>query len=526
MVRRSRQISLAAALVLGAFLAAVAAVGLRYFGVAFIGGSSNLPSENEKAASRMEPAKQSTLSSLPALPNTFSETVKLVDPSPSTAVQMGFSVAISGDIAIVGNPGEADNKGSGFIYVRNGGTWELQQEIAAIDGNADGHFGWSVAISGETAVVGAYDLNEVDGGAAYVFIRSGLTWTQQEKLMPSNGTATDQFGLSVAIDGETIVVGASGRDQMRGAGYVYVRNGSKWTEQQMLTAADAAPGDEFGTSVGISGETVVIGAPGDDSLRGGAYVFDRNGTSWAQTAKLTAPDGAPFDRFASSLAIDGERTVIGAPLDSVNGSLNGSAYAFARAAGTWQQQKLVAADGEDNDKFGESVSISGVMIAIGANGDDIGPIPDQGSAYIFTLSGGQWTQAQKLFGSDGQAGDNFGGSVAMGPGVVAVGSYLDDTTLLDPGSATVFSGPIPVVSVAGRVLTPHGAGLKSATVMIRDAESGTSRSVSTSTLGYFEFQVEAGRDYVIFIYSRRYRFASVPISVDNEISDLEIIGLE
>ena len=528
MARRSRQIIALLIVVLGICLAAGASVAFLTINAPMSGGTAAEPSKGgRQTRENSESAAEPSLGPSATAPLNFVETAKLVSADPAAAVQMGFSVAVSGDTAIVGAPGEANNRGSAFIFVRNGDSWQLQQQIIGQESTTDDNFGWSVAISGETAVIGAYDLNEIDRGAAYVFVRDGLAWTQQQKLMASDGTAVDQFGSSVSISGDSVVVGASGNNNSRGAAYIFVRSGSIWSQQQELTAADGTAGDEFGMAVGISGETVVIGGPGDEALRGGAYVFDRNGTLWSQTAKLTASDGSAFDRFGSSVGIDGKRIVIGAPSDEVGGMLTGSAYVFSENGGTWQQQKLTAGDGAANDKFGESISISGSSVAIGANGDDIGAKPDQGSVYIFTLSGNDWTLAQKLISSDGLAGDNFGGSVAFRAGAVIVGSYLDDgESLLDPGSTSTFSAPIPMVSISGRVLTAHGIGLKSAVVTIRDAEIGTAQSVNSSTLGYFEFVVESGKDYAITVNSRRYRFSPVPISVNGDISDLQLMGLE
>ena len=528
MVRRSRQIAALVIISLGFCLALGATVAFFTVNTPMSGGTVAETHKDIRQARRSPEADaEPSLISSAAAPWNFAETAKLVSADPATAAQMGFSVAVSGDTAIIGAPGEDNNRGSVSVFVRNGDSWQLQQKITAPDSATDDHFGWSVAISGETAVVGAYDLNEVDRGAAHVFIRNGLTWIQQQKLTASDGTVTDQFGSSVSISGDTVVVGALGKDNSRGAAYVFVRSGSSWSQQQILAAGDAAAGDEFGTAVGISGERAVIGAPGDDTFRGGAYVFEKNGTSWTQTAKLLASDGSSFDRFASCVGIDGDKTVMGAPSDEQNGILTGSAYVFSGAGDTWQQQKLTAGDGAASDRFGESVSVNGSLIAVGANGDDISANPDQGSAYLFTMDGGGWAFAQKLLGSDGQAGDNFGGSVAVAQGALVIGSYLDDgISTLDPGSAFIFSAPPMMALVSGRVLTPHGIGLKSATVTIRDAGSGAPLSVTTSTLGYFEFNVQSGRDYVISVNSRRYRFAPVSISVDGDISDLEFTGLE
>ena len=161
----------------------------------------------------------------------------------------------------------------------------------------------------------------VDQGSAYVFVRSGGVWSQQQKLLASDAAAGDLFGVSVAISGETVVVGApfddgaAGFDQ--GSAYVFVRSGGVWSQQQKLEASDAAAGDMFGSSVAISGETVVVGAPLDDGAagtdQGSAYVFVRSGGVWSQQQKLEASDAAAVDCFGFSVAISGETVVVGAP---------------------------------------------------------------------------------------------------------------------------------------------------------------------------------------------------------------------
>jgi hypothetical protein len=471
----------------------------------------------------------------------FVETVKLLDVNSSATAQLGFSVAISGDTAIVGAPGDANNKGAALIFQRNGNTWSLQQKISGNDSAVDDHFGWSVAISGETAVVGAYDLNEVDSGAAYVFVRNGLTWSQQQKLTPFDGSVTDQFGSSVSIDVDTIAVGAFGNNGSRGAAYIFIRNGPSWIQEQKLTATDAAAGDDFGWSVALSGESAVVGAPGDDGSRGSAYVFVRNSTSWAQIGKITASDGTEFDRFGYSVAIDGDYLISGAPLGGSVAGKTGSAYIFSRSGINWlQQQKLIPADGEENDKFGGSVGLNGSIAVIGSNGDDIASAVDQGSAYIFTRVGSTWSQTQKVMGSDSSIGDNFGGSVAVRQGAVIAGAYLGDVdSTMDPGTAYIFTDPEqptptpsitptpgPMATVSGRVLTSTGVGLRNAKVTVIDQSLGTTKAALTSSLGYFFIEVESGRNYIVSVNSKRYRYSSIPILVNGDISDLEFIGLE
>ncbi len=220
--------------------------------------------------------------------------------------------------------------------VAAGATTE-QAKLTASDGAISDLFGYSVSISGDTAVVGADgdDDNGTDSGSAYVFVRSGTTWSQQAKLTASDGAEGDLFGWSVSISGDTAVVGAHYDDDNglnSGSAYVFVRSGTTWTEEAKLTASDGAEDDFFGRSVSVSGDTAVVGAYGDDdygSYSGSAYVFVRSGTTWSEEAKLTASDGAAHDLFGISVSISGGTAVVGAHYDDDNAFNSGSAYVYA-----------------------------------------------------------------------------------------------------------------------------------------------------------------------------------------------------
>jgi hypothetical protein len=378
----------------------------------------------------------------------------------------GSRVAISGETVIVGAPGDYHGadfiQGSAFVFVRSGSTWSQQQKLkAGGDGWVVAHFGCSVAISGETIVVGAYfdDTGNVPQGSAYVFVRSGMLWSQQARLAASDGAWGDYFGDSVAISGETVVVGAKladvGSDVDQGSAYVFVRSGMTWSQQQKLTAGDGAADDSFGTSVAISGDMVVVGAWDDDignMDQGSAYVFVRSGTSWSQEQKLIASDGEAGDGFGTVVAISSNTILVGARADDTGSALadEGSVYMFA----TWSQRnKLTALDGEADDRFGSSVAISGDTVVVGAPRDDIGSNPDQGSAYVFVRIGFFWTR-YKLFAGDGAAGDQFGSSVAISADTVVVGAQLDNS---QQGAAYVFVRSGSTWNQQARLIAGDGA---------------------------------------------------------------------
>ncbi len=358
---------------------------------------------------------------------TFTQQQKLKASDAVTNDLFGHSVAISGETVVIGawlhDGAGGFQSGSAYVFVRSGGVWTEQQKLEASDGSAQDTFGFSVAISGETIVVGAHNDHGAAGsdqGSAYVFVRSGGVWSQQQKLEASDGAPGDRFGYAVAISGETVVVGAEGDDGAaggeQGSAYVFVRSGGVWIEQQKLEASDAAAVALFGHSVAISGETVVVGP--------GAYVFVRSGDAWSQQQKLEASDGAPGDRFGFSVAIDAETVVVGAESDNgAAGFDQGSAYIFVRSGGVWsQQQKLEASDAAEEDQFGNSVAISGETVVIGARLDEFG---NPGSAYVFVHSGGVWSQQQKLMVSDVEIFAEFGTSVAISGETIVVGAPFD-----------------------------------------------------------------------------------------------------
>jgi hypothetical protein len=382
------------------------------------------------------------------------EVAKLLADDGATNDFFGFSVALSGDTAVIGalrddNDVNGVDSGSAYVFTRAGANWSQQAKLTAADGAANDTFGGNVAISGDTAVIGALsddnDVNGVDSGSAYVFIRSGTNWGQQAKLTATDGAAGDEFGYSVALSGDTAVIGAARDDDEgndSGSAYVFTRAGTNWSQQAKLTAADGAAGDVFSISVALSGNTVVIGADlndnkGDNS--GAAYVFTRSGTTWSQQAKLTADDGAADDIFGIRVALSGVTAVIGAARDDDKGDNSGAAYVFIRSGTTWSQQaKLTAADGAARDWFGTRVAISGDTAVIGAILDD-DKSDNSGSAYVFTRSGTSWSQQAKLTATDGAADDVFGWSVALSGDTVVIGAPTSIFVLPGgTGSAYVF----------------------------------------------------------------------------------------
>lgn len=398
----------------------------------------------------------------PDAPQAFGVQQKLVDPTRENNARLGSSVVIGPDFALVGthldDVGANADQGSVLYYTRTGSTWTFQQRIIASDGTAGESFGEEIALSGNTLVVGLRgDTIGGNGsqGSVYVFTRSGNVWTEQQKLTAADGASGDQLGGEVSIDGDTLIAGAQnhagtvGTDQ--GAAYVFTRSGVTWTQQQKLTVTDGYGDDHFGEHVGINGDTVVIGVPDADIGppptpnigQGSAYVFVRSSGVWSQQQKILGP--ATEDGFAETVAIDGETVALANTNYFDAGSPDfsqGAVYVFTRTAAVWsQQQTLTASDRYFTDRFGNSIDIEGDKIVVGASLANIGAVLDQGAAYVFSRTAGVWTEQKKLFAPDGETSDQFGHSVAISGQDVIAGALFESSTgaANSFGAAYVFS---------------------------------------------------------------------------------------
>jgi hypothetical protein len=404
----------------------------------------------------------------------------------------GVSITIEGDAVASGAIWQSGVLGFGanpiVIVVRRNGhpsrsytltvTRGYQQGyLKASNTGAGDYFGQQLAIDGDTLVVGTInedsnattvngnqaDNSEADSGAVYVFVRTGDVWAQQAHLKASNAAAGDYFGSSLSISGNTIVVGARGEDSNAtiingdpsnngaansGAAYVFVRSGVAWTQQAYLKASNAQGGDSFGDSVGISGDTVIVGArlegsnataingnqtDNSASAAGAAYVFVRSGTTWAQQAYLKASNAESADFFGGTAAISGNTAIVGAPGEDSNAtgfngtqtnnsaSSSGAVYVFVRSGVVWSQQGYLKADiVAMNDSLGGSLSISGETLVSGAANVE--------KALVFVRSGVSWSQQATLTASNATSGDAFGYDVAIFGDRIVVGAISEDSS--------------------------------------------------------------------------------------------------
>ncbi|WP_425269987.1 FG-GAP repeat protein [Leptospira mtsangambouensis] len=449
----------------------------------------------------------------------------------------GTAVAISGDTIVVGAIGEASNEttitngegassnndnglsGAAYVFQRTGSIWSQQAYIKASNSDPGDQFGVSVAIDGDTIAVGANleqsnqttitngptasgDNSATGAGAVYVFKRSGSTWAQEAYLKPSNAESTDQFGFPVAISGDTIVVGTYLEDSNQttitngptasinnsstssGAIYVFRRSGSTWSQEAYIKPSNSEAQDSFGISVAISGDTIVAGANQEDSNQttitnggiassnngatssGAAYVFQRTGSTWVEQAYLKAPNANPTDKFGEDVAISKDTIVVGAfaeassqititngqTASSDNSATNaGAAYVFKRTGSTWiHEAYLKAPNAKADEYFGESLAIEGDTIVVGAGFEDSGQrivtngqtisidnsAPRSGAVFVYGRKGSNWTLNAYLKAPNADPDDWFGKSIGVSGDTIVVGVSQEDSN-----QNTITNGP-------------------------------------------------------------------------------------
>jgi len=467
----------------------------------------------------------------------WSHQAYLKAPNNSDNDTFGLHLSISGDTIAVGANCEdstttsiingsnlsstndsGNQNGAVYVFTRSGTTWSHQAYLKAPNNSNSDYFGNSVSISGDTIAVGTgfedstttsiingSDLSSTNdsgnsNGAVYVFTRSGTTWSHQAYLKAPNSSNEDYFGESVSVYGDTIAVGAYGEDSTttsiindsdlsstndsgydNGAVYVFTRSGTTWSHQAYLKAPNNSNTDHFGDSVSLSGDTIAVGANLEDSTttsiindsnlsstndsggsNGAVYVFTRTGSTWSHQAYLKAPNNSNNDYFGDSVSISGDTIAVGSPredstttsiingsnLSSTNngGSSNGAVYVFTRSGTSWSHQAyLKALNNSDTDEFGESVSVYGDTIAVGApgedstrtsiiNGSDLSSTnnngSNNGSVYVFTRSGTTWSHQAYLKAPNNAYGEtgNFGVDISVYSDTIAVGAHLERST--------------------------------------------------------------------------------------------------
>lgn len=410
-----------------------------------------------------------------AQPLDLSETTKLVPGDASSEDSFALSVALSGDLAVMGAPranGTTPDSGAAYVYRKIAGVWTSEAKLAAASSNSLDRFGTSVAADGDVVVVGATlsDVGAFNAGAAYVY-RFGLTgWVEEAVLTAPDAAQTDGFGTSVSVSGDVAMVGAPLDDDgtsSTGSVYVYRFNGLSWALETKLTVSGAVAGAQLGTAISLQGATALIGAP-FQSGSGTVYVYEGvvtgGGVNWSATHTILPSDPESDEQFGFAISFDGDRAIIGAPLDdfdlSGGGSVlnSGSAYIFGTDGSTWTEEaKLTrAGGGAASDYFGYSAAICGGRAIVGAYLVDGGSDIDTGAAYTYRLDGSSWVEESMLTAHDPMSGSFFGYSVAVCETALvgAWGQVPSGSALARFGAAYLYElGPVGDVDTDGDGLT-------------------------------------------------------------------------
>ena len=379
------------------------------------------------------------------------QTSVLLPDSPETLAEFGYSVSVSGNLAVVGardaDPDLGDgllvDAGAAYIFALTGSGWVQEARLIAKDAQPGDTFGVAVDIDGQTVVVGATGVDierEKNAGAAYVFARDGTTWEQKAKLVASDSLEDDAFGTSVAVDGITIVVGADSKDVYSipeaGAAYVFIKRGGSWDQKAILLPSTPSLGGYFGGAVDVDGSRIIIGATeanltGDPGT-GSAYVFYGGGNSWQPEAKLSYDNERSGDFFGHAVAIEGNTAVVGAVFrdpDLGFGRVTnaGSVLVYRRDSGNWKlQEELSPADAEPFGHFGQSVAISGSALAVGADGKSQAGFDQAGAVYLYTRKSSEWLAPIKVVSDSVAEEDGFGNAVALSGERMIIGANGKD----------------------------------------------------------------------------------------------------
>jgi hypothetical protein len=418
--------------------------------------------------------------------------IKLLPADLINVAGIGSSVAIDGDTAVVGAPATNGNSGLAYVFVRTGGVWTQQATLQPPVAAAGDGFGTSVAISGDVVLVSSpfarvvinpFPTVVAQCGAVYAFARNGTTWNLEQTIRPLDGADFDRFGTSVALDGESALIGAP--LHANGTAYLFNRVANQWFAGQRLMASDGVAGDGFGNAVAIHGFVALVGASeaqvGGNTRQGATYVFTATSAgAWSQQTKLIASDGAAEDEFGAAVTFtsDGSTALIGAPAAATTSP--GAAYLFTRGGAGWtQQQKLTAFDGKPGAGFGLAVALANDLAVIGA------PLRSDlvGAAYLFQRDDAGWSLRTTVNPPDGSPNDGFGRAVALEVQTVVVGSILNS----GHGAAYVFGSGPPTLSPIGNLVTAENESLP-VDFTIADPETdanGLSLTVTSSNAKLF-----------------------------------------
>lgn len=391
----------------------------------------------------------------------FAQQAKLTTNGSDCCEGLGLRIATYGDWVVIGQPGKFVGpnvaQGATYVYLRTGNTWTLMQILTASDGGQADYFGTSVALNQNFLIVGAYKKdagsNGLDMGAAYVFTRSGNYWQEQQKLTPNDGQADFRFGTSVAINSNTIFVGAPNATAPTagtgGAVYTFTLSGisGTWFQQQKLTAFDASSQWKFGSKLAVSGSSLAVSTndfPDQQSTPKAVYLFTQSGGIWFFQQKLTSPSTLPpiltYGTYGYHISISGNTLAVSGEFGMHAGPTGGTVYVYVFSGTSWVLQQSIKSPDEFSDTFGDSLALDGNRLVIGMRDDLVLSAGSRGSAYVYERTGTVWNFRQKLIAADGAAQDYFGLGMALSGNTIIVGSTgADISGYVNQGAAYVFT---------------------------------------------------------------------------------------
>jgi len=429
-------------------------------------------------------------SGVPAAGFSFAE--KLLPGGSSEAASFGQTVAIRGDLAVVGAPGENRSQGAAYLFQRSTAGWQLKARLTVSDAANKDFFGAAVAIGDGIVAVGApFDDNDKgeDAGTVYLFVEPDGGWRDMNDPVPlvaGDGAAKHGFGAAIVLDGGALVVGAPGQPggDSNGAVYLFEGAGDAWSQSARLTASDGQNGDLFGYALDKEGDTVAVGAYGRERGRGALYLFHKPATGWAdatENRRLVASDGESEDRFGVAVALAGDWIAVGADLEQSNGKGAGAVYLYSGP--DWSEFKMIPSDGHADQGFGFALDASGDTLIVGAVLDDQQG-DKSGAVYVYRRESSGWQRQAKLLAEGGKPGDRFGGAVALHEGRLLAGAYgatVDGAVSAGAAQLFIIADNVPPQAQDDSFTVAEGAVLSKpiAVLLVNDSDSdGDSLQVS------------------------------------------------
>lgn len=374
----------------------------------------------------------------------FEQQAKVTSDDIAVSDLFGWAAAVDGEVAVFGALGDNTRTGSAYVYRRSGTAWAQEQKLTASDGEPDDIFGVSVDVSGDHIFVGAAEDSPAghNSGSAYIFHTTGTNWYEQKKIVPGDHEMDDKFGEGISADGDRAAVASRFDDDSfpnSGSVYVFVRDATDWVEEDKVVASEPLGNANFGSGLDLNGDSLIVGAPGGTGSAGRAFIYIRSASDWNEVDILDPSDGVAGDGFGRSVSIDGTVAAVGAPIAAPQGASSGAVYLFADEGSGWQEtQKILAPGGDAGDQFGISVALRGDTLLVGAD-FAANPEPSSGAVYVYVRNGADWVFEAKWFVEDGAENQVLGRVVSLSGDTAVSGALGDLEAGFFTGAGYIFS---------------------------------------------------------------------------------------